>query len=344
MEFSVKISIVMPVYNTEISILRESVDSMLAQTLGEFEFIIIDDHSGPETRAYLQGLKDPRVHLIRNETNLGVTKSLNVGFRAAKGKYIARMDADDISLPARLEKQYGFMEAHPEVIVCGSKVEIFGTQQRAPCTTPSKRKLDMDDYRIKMLFTNPGPYHPTAFFSHEKLLQHHILYDEKLVYAQDYGMWETVSHYGEVKNLNEVLLRYRTHPGQISMAHRQRQIQCDKMTQSKILTALLGPVTDDELDLHYVYSQQLDKSLTINPKIVGWYRRLIAANRERKIYPKRKFEKYVLGVELRLIEQTCGQDSSPLKMIPLFFRYLPFATALRATGKAILQKNGLKAF
>ena len=160
----ISISVVMPVYNTPVDILREAVDSILCQTFRDFEFIIIDDGSEDATRLYLQNLKDDRIRLIRNHQNLGITRSLNTGLREAKGKYIARMDGDDIALPERLEKQYRFMETHPKVFMCGTNVEFFGAYSRV---TKSRIK-DMDHYRISALFTYPGPAHPTAFFNREK--------------------------------------------------------------------------------------------------------------------------------------------------------------------------------
>ena len=117
----VKISVVMPVYNTAVPFLKDAVDSIVNQTCQDFEFLIIDDGSTGECAEYLAHLRDPRIRIIRNPKNIGITKSLNIGFREAKGKYIARMDSDDISFPARFERQYAFMEAHPDTIVCGTK-------------------------------------------------------------------------------------------------------------------------------------------------------------------------------------------------------------------------------
>lgn len=218
----VTISVVMPTYNTDVPILREAVDSILAQTFRDFEFLIIDDCSTNESVEYLNTLTDPRIRIIRNETNMGITKSLNIGFREAKGKYIARMDSDDISFPQRFEKQLAFMESHPDVIVCGAYPILFSDELSAGKQWEVKTEIkDMDSYRVKMLFRNPGPAHPTAFFNREMLARHHISYDEELVYAQDYGMWRTVSRYGRVYNLPEALLFRRMSENQISKAHRE---------------------------------------------------------------------------------------------------------------------------
>ncbi len=154
------ISVVMPVYNTPVPYLKEAVGSILGQTFRDFELIIVDDGSENETEEYLRTLSDPRIRLIRNETNRGITRSLNIGFAAARGKYIARMDGDDISFPERFEKQFAFMESHPDVFVCGADSVNLGDEPR-PVSTVME---DMESYRVRMLFAYPGPTHPTAFF------------------------------------------------------------------------------------------------------------------------------------------------------------------------------------
>ena len=249
MEFTEMISVVMPTYNTAVPILKEAVDSILAQTFGEFEFIIVDDCSTNESREYLQDLSDPRIRLIRNETNLGVTKSLNIGLAAAKGKYIARMDADDISLPTRFKKQFAFMERHPDVIVCGCGCKNFGADSRL--IPVRETNADMETYRISALFRNPGPMHPTAFFNHTLLLKYGLKYDESLTYAQDYGLWVEIGKLGRVCMLKDTLLLRRVHENQISGKRRNEQIRCDMATQGKLLQNLLGNVTAEEAELHF---------------------------------------------------------------------------------------------
>ena len=170
-QFEKKISVIMPVFNTQVSFLKEAVDSILTQSFKEFEFIIIDDGSTDRCREYLESLSDPRIVIIHNDKNLGVTKSLNIGLRVARGKYIARMDSDDISLPFRFEKQFTFMENNPEIIVCGSKIGVVG-KSRNLTTSKKVHFTDMEEYRIKMLFVNPGPSHPTAFFRHDKMIKY----------------------------------------------------------------------------------------------------------------------------------------------------------------------------
>ena len=316
----------MPTYNTAVEVLQEAVESILNQTLQDFEFIIIDDGSTNDSVAYLQGLQDERIKLIRNPENLGITKSLNIGLRQAKGKYIARMDSDDISLPTRFEKQFKFMERHPDVIACGTQREYFGAYQRVQL----EKITDMDNYRISLLFINPGPTHPTVFFRHDMLIKHHIMYDEKLIYAQDYGMWSEICKFGRVCILEEVLLRYRTHKNQICKTHREKQIECDKITQEKLLRELLGNVSKEELDFHYFYSTGYYKEAKINQDVINWYQRLIQENKKKQIYHQRKFRRYIYRVILRrTIRQSFDVNTSFLNRAGMYFHYLPFGIALR---------------
>lgn len=324
MEFSIPISVVMSTYNTEIKMLQQAVESILSQTFREFEFLIIDDGSTDESADYLNSLQDERIRLIRNPVNIGLTKSLNIGLKAAMGKYIARMDSDDIALPQRFEKQYAYMEAHPDVILCGTRVSFFDIDPSLPVGTSQAVSSDMEEYRILMLFRNPGPYHPTAFFRHETLLEHHVMYDESLVYAQDYGMWETISHLGQVYILKDILLYYRRHEKQISIEHKEKQFQCDKEVKRRQLNALLGNVTEEELELHFVHSSTYYPRAVINPEIADWYARLLKANKKKHIYRHRKLKLRIQKVKIRLVYKAVHfMELSKAEKMRLYLRYIP---------------------
>ena len=325
----ISISVVMPTYNVPVVILREAVESILSQTFCDFEFIIIDDGSTNGSYEYLHCLDDERIRLIRNPNNLGITKSLNIGFREAKGKYIARMDSDDIALSTRFEKQFAFMESHQDVIVCGTNVEFIGARSG----TSKCRIIDMDSYRIRLLFSNPGPYHPTAFFNRELLRCHHVVYDEKLEYAQDYGLWVKISRHGKMFILEDVLLRYRVHSHQLSQVKREKQFYCDKITKEQLLRELLGNVTKDELDFHFMYSSGYFRKVKVNNKMLNWYRRLIETNDLMGIYDRKKFKFCVYNyVVKRAIYQSFDTDMSYTDKIGVFFQYLPISYALRAAA------------
>lgn len=323
----ITISVVMPTYNTPVDILREAVESILWQTFRDFEFIIIDDGSTNDSVDYLNRLEDKRIRLIRNPENIGITKSLNIGFRAAQGKYIARMDSDDISLPARLEKQYAFMEIHPDAIACGTGYELIGAVNGK---RPGE-SIKTEDYRVKMLFANPGPIHPTAFFVREKLVKHQVWYDESLPFAQDYGLWAEICRYGKVCVLPDILLQHRIHSNQVSKQHRERQIQCDKAVQKKLLEELLGPISASELDAHYFHSTGYYHEALISPEIATWYERLIYANKSACFYDERALKRRIILIKKRLIHQSFTTSMSKTAKIMLFFHYLPFEPAIEAT-------------
>ena len=324
----VAISVVMPTYNTEVAILKEAVESILNQTFADFEFIIIDDGSTNDAPAYLDALTDPRVRIIRNQTNIGITKSLNIGFRAAQGKYIARMDADDISFPQRFEKQYAFMESHLDVIVCGTDIERIGAR-----SGKSQNRIDdMELYKCILPFYNPGPMHPTALFRNEILQEKHIQYNEELRYAQDYDMWATIVHHGRIVIMDDVLLQCRTHNNQVSITHNEAQMQCDEKIHKRLLIELMDSVSDEEVHMHSVYSTLWRYHDTmITPQINQWYDRLIKANDLRHIYDTKKFRLIIEQIKKELISRTYKVKKTAIGKVALNFRYLSFFSAVEFT-------------
>lgn len=122
------ISVVLPVYNVE-KYIGEAMDSILNQTIQDFEILIIDDCSTDNTILVAEAYNDNRIKIIRKERNLGLIHSLNLGFSIAKGKYIARMDGDDVSIPERFTAQVKFLEENGGIIVCGTTYSIIGSNQ-----------------------------------------------------------------------------------------------------------------------------------------------------------------------------------------------------------------------
>lgn len=281
------ISVIMPTYNTPIQMLSQAVESILNQTYTNFEFIIINDCSTDNTLEYLHSLRDSRIKIVTNNKNLGITASLNIGLKMAQGKYIARMDSDDISFPKRFEKQLDYMEKNQDVIVCGTWIKAFGGAEYT-----SKRYIPEKEYlRSSFLFGNIyGLCHPTAFFRTEMLRKYKIKYDEEhLPTAQDYGMWVECSKYGVIKNLEEILLYYRVHNGQISIAKKELQKQCTMYVQKKQLQYLLDNLDEEMLKKHFkIYIEN-----NITKEMKQWFAILIKKNREKKIYEAKIFERFI---------------------------------------------------
>ena len=297
----VKISVIMPTYNTEVQMLKEAVNSILNQSFQDFEFIIINDGSTNGTDVYLNSIHDKRIKIIHNQKNIGITKSLNIGLENANGQYIARMDADDISLPTRFERQYFFMESHPDIVMCGATVQNFGANKKSHVA----RIKDMDHYRIKTLFYYPGPLHPTMFIRHQILVDYKIAYDEGLAYDQDYDMCEKISRTGgKIVILPEILLYRRIHTNRITNKYYEKQKQCTIVTQKRLLQELLESVTDDELALHYRFSyEKVFHSLSDFSKCLTWYLKLIRANNHVKKYPRKKFAFFAMKLLMLITTQ-----------------------------------------
>lgn len=285
------VSVVMPVYNPNLEYLQESINSILNQTFDDFEFIIIDDNSDEEINLFLKSIDDHRVKIKRNINNLGVTKSLNIGFGMAKGKYIARMDCDDISFPDRLQKQFDFMNENPDVIVCGCGIKKFCRYDEldSKCETYVPQINDMELFRIRLLFCNCGPPHPTAFFNRELLIKYAINYNEDYYNSQDYAMWVSCSKVARMHIINDVMLAYRVHPNQISTAGYKRQLHYARKVRESQLKGLFSFVSEEMVITHEkAYGGELSKKDTIR-----WYKRLKKANKVKKKYDIDLFSKFI---------------------------------------------------
>ncbi len=129
------LTVLMPVHNGA-AYLSEAVDSILRQSLRDFELLIVDDASTDESIAIIERYKDPRIRLLKSSERLKLSGALNLGLDNARGDYVARMDADDISLPRRLEIQVQYMNRHPEIGMCGSWIRYCGGPLRAVLKRP----------------------------------------------------------------------------------------------------------------------------------------------------------------------------------------------------------------
>lgn len=190
-----KISVVMSTYNRA-HLLPHAVESILNQSFKDFEFIIIDDGSTDNTAQILSAYKylDKRVKVLTNEKNRGLVYSLNRGLKAAKGKYIARMDDDDISMPWRFEYQVAFMDKNPHVTVSGTSNKKSAPPP-SPASSHSIGKFDISDSAIISYFNVPI-FHPTAMIRKDFLTEHNIFYDNSYPSAEDTPFWHTIVRKG----------------------------------------------------------------------------------------------------------------------------------------------------
>lgn len=208
----IPITVLMPVYNAGIY-LAKSIETILGQTYGDFEFLIIDDGSTDNSSEILQSYRDSRIKIIRQD-NQGVAASLRLGVELSQGEYIARMDADDESLPDRLEIQKKAMDRNREVALCYGRHDLMDEQGHflRPC-----QKDGFSNVVTKwLLIWNNVLTHPTVMIRKKTLQENNLNYRLETNGAEDFDLWNRLSLVGEFLFLPQVLLRYRLHPNSVN--------------------------------------------------------------------------------------------------------------------------------
>ena len=218
------VSILMPVFRTA-PYLREAMDSMLCQTFQDFELIVLDDCSPDNAEEILEAYDDPRIVRYKGEKNAGLSNVLNVGIGMARGKYIARMDSDDISLPQRLQVQVAYLDKHPDVDLVSVGMRLFGAKEGTWI-----RELNHEKVKIEALFHSPV-LHASSVWRKDSFEQHGLRFHQEMVPAEDYDLWTRAMLKGlKLVNLPEVLYEYRIHEAQATVqtdktAAKSREVQ-----------------------------------------------------------------------------------------------------------------------
>lgn len=284
------ISVIMSNYNTEEEYLREAIESILNQTYSDFEFIIVDDCSTDNSLEIIKSYNDPRIIIIENEENLGLTKSINRAVRIAKGEFLARMDADDVCMPERFQKQIDYMNKNPSLIVCGTWAELFGDGAYVYRNKYSKKIIpERETFQISLLFGNHnGLHNNVAFFRHQTLIDKNIHYNEKYPCAQDYRMWVECAKNGECQNINEVLVKIRYHDKSISSAKKALQTECAKNIMAEQLSWIDLDLPEDWETIHY---SLLTGRKPFDLRYKKWIKTIIKHNRKHKFFNQQKLKK-----------------------------------------------------
>jgi glycosyltransferase involved in cell wall biosynthesis len=221
MQRNVPISVVLTIYNGE-RFLAEAVDSILAQTFSDFELIAVDDGSTDRSLAILQAYaaQDQRVRLI-SRPNTGQAGAINDGVYAARGEFVARMDADDVLRPDRFRRQYEFLKAHPDIGVLGAAYQAI--DETGTCIgQPNRYPLEPTRIRKALQNGSCAIAHPAVMLRRTALLRAGP-YRGVLRPAEDYDLWLRMSEFTNLANLPEVLLLYRIHGGSLSVRHAFQQ-------------------------------------------------------------------------------------------------------------------------
>jgi glycosyltransferase involved in cell wall biosynthesis len=214
-----KVSVLMSVYNGA-SYLRQSVQSILDQTFLDFEFIIVNDGSTDNTQEILESVSDPRVQVLM-QPNTGLTKALNRGLKLCRGEFIARMDADDLSMPERLERQLIFFDKHPEVGMVGTAYFEIDDNGRVL----SEKACLLEDNQLRKVLIKYNPFCHTSTMIRKSVLSRVGFYDESFPYAQDYELWFRIAKHYKLANLPQFLTKNRIRDDNISFAFESQQLK-----------------------------------------------------------------------------------------------------------------------
>ena len=206
------VTVLLPVYNGG-GLLRASIESVLRQTFTDFELLIIDDASTDQTPDLLRALRDPRIRLLTNPENLGLTRTLNRGLAEARGELVARQDADDLSASNRLEKQIAFLRNDPGIQLLGS----CAWRMNAAGRVTGANDLPTTHEAIRWASVTDNPFlHTSIVFRRAALLAEFGGYDETFSICQDYELWNRVAARHRVANLRDRLVGMREHPGSMT--------------------------------------------------------------------------------------------------------------------------------
>ena len=226
------VSLLMPVYNTA-PYLREAMDSIISQSFKDYELIVLDDCTPDNAEEILDAYTDPRIVRYRGKKNVGLSNVLNVGIEMARGKYIARMDSDDLSMPDRLKVQVDYLESHPEVDLVSVGMRLFGAKEDVWV-----REQDPEKVKISALFHSPV-LHASSMWRKDRFEEKALRFCQEMVPAEDYDLWTRALVKGlTLVNLPVVLYQYRIHSNQATTQTDKTTAKCREVQQQYLREAL----------------------------------------------------------------------------------------------------------
>ena len=295
-----RVSVVIPTYNRE-AYIRDAIDSILAQSLADFELLVIDDGSTDGSCRAVRAYDDSRIRLIRNDGNLGIAVTRNAGLGFARGEYLAFLDSDDWARPDRLARQTAFLDSHPDHGAVGCWVAWMDGDGR-PLDGIKRLATDADTIAAERLF-RPGIVNSTA------MVRTALLYDfphrEDMVLGEDYEMWARFVVRHKIANLPLTLVRCRRHDGRITALNADlvKRMRCAIYRTQ--LAALGVAFSDDDVERHFLLRRMHRVGFTPDDAYVNWagnwLEALRDANRRAGLYPEPAFSR-VLGV---FLAKTC---------------------------------------
>lgn len=238
------VTVLMPVYNGA-RYVQATIATILEQTFTDFEFLIIDDGSTDATEDIVRTFKDDRIRLLKNQERLKLSGALNRGLEEANGKFVARMDADDLAVPDRLETQVRLLNNSPDVGVCGGWIQKFGMGRKEVNRFPESAEL----VKAYALFDCPLA-HPTVMLRKSFFDQYELRYNGAYYPTEDYELWSRCLELFPCVNIPRVLLKYRVHAGSMTCSDwKEMDGKAALIAGRKLQQMGLNP-TEDEMRFH----------------------------------------------------------------------------------------------
>jgi glycosyltransferase involved in cell wall biosynthesis/GT2 family glycosyltransferase len=248
--------------------------SVLGQTVSDLELLVVDDASGDGTPGILAALEDSRVRVLRNDAQRGLAASLNRGLDEARGAYVARLDADDVAMPRRLERQLARIQTEPNVAVVGSAVLELDEAWRVGAA--HAMPAGVAELRWASLFSSPF-FHPSVLVERDVLERNGLRYDTGFEESEDYDLWARLLEVGEGDNLADPLVLYRVHPDQASQRRRELQRACQLRVASRLIRAVAPALDGTAVDLAWRVGAAEPVSAEEAEAAADSYRKLVSA-------------------------------------------------------------------
>lgn len=285
------VSVIMPVYETDASYLREAIESVLRQTYKDYDFLILNDSPENQTlHEVILSYKDEHIKYLENKCHMGIPQSYNHLLKAATGKYVAVMNHDDIMLPKRLEKQVAYMEAHPEVGLLGTAYKKFGKINRFKTVKNPKGHDDICSY---LLFKSII-HHPTMMIRRQVVTDHDICYNENFISLNDRILCHDFSRHCKLANLQDVLYKYRFHARMTSKLKKET-IRQERAMYHRLWFAnyniALKPEEIQVFDNYVTYGRCKITSIEVLKEALTTLEKISAINHERQFLPIENFDK-----------------------------------------------------
>jgi glycosyltransferase involved in cell wall biosynthesis len=331
------LTILMSVKNGEPYIL-ESIGSILNQTYGKFKFLIIDNSSGDRTREMIRSVNDSRIRLIELDRDRGQAAALNMGMDLADTPFIGRMDADDICMPERFEKQIACMRENPDVGICGTWAVSFGAGREERLFHP----VSPEEINVMLMFES-ALVHSSVVMRKSELDKFNLRYDENLGHSEDWDLWQRASRDMKIVNLPEPLLRYRVHDRSVS----RRNLDRVKKTAEILDERALQPLGLHHHELRHVHRDISmitfhagNRGAEFIREIVSWKNLLLAANRKSMIFDQAALDAFLKKRLFLVLNYNTGLFFESLAVCfreALFFQ-AGFVDSLKLLAKLILTK------